>query len=61
MIAERSAGVMELQRAISGTLRPQPSQSPETLSMMQTLMQGVSKRSSDVVVRRAPVILKRRM
>jgi hypothetical protein len=48
MMRRRSSDVMELQRAISGTERAHPSQSPVALSMMQTLMQGVSNGTSGV-------------
>jgi hypothetical protein len=43
MMRRRSAGVIELHRAISWMVRWQPSHCPVTLSMTQTLMQGDSK------------------
>ncbi len=41
MTARRSDSLIDDQRAISASVRPQPSQSPRARSMTQILLQGV--------------------
>jgi hypothetical protein len=42
MTRRRSAALIALQRAISGTVRPQPKQRPERASSVQIFTQGLS-------------------
>jgi hypothetical protein len=55
MIALRSSSVIAAQSAISCNVRPQPWQVPVAVSSTQILMQGLSKRRSELFSSRANV------